>query len=381
MKIFFLDQSGKPGGAELCLLDLVKAMPGQCMVGLLEDGPFRKLLEEAKIAVRVFDDQSLQVRKGSGLRQGISSLGKLIPLANRIAVEARNYDAIYANTPKALVVGALACSLSRRPLIYHLHDIISADHFSYINRRLLILLANQFTCLVIANSQASLAALKEEGGRANLARVVYNGFDPSVYQIDSTVSGALRTELGINNQFVVGHFSRLSPWKGQHVLLKALAKCPEQVGALFVGDDLFGEADYVSHLHFLVKELDLAHRVKFLGFRSDIPHLMSACDLVVHSSTAPEPFGRVIVEAMLSGTPIIAAAAGGAMELVEHGKTGWLCPPEDDDKLAELICQSWKQNELTRAVSKQAQLVAQRRFCINTVNQKIINLLVNCIGK
>jgi glycosyltransferase involved in cell wall biosynthesis len=51
---------------------------------------------------------------------------------------------------------------------------------------------------------------------------------------------------------------------------------------------------------------------------------MAACDLVTHTSTAPEPFGRVIVEAMLCGTPVIAAGAGGATELIEHGKTGWL---------------------------------------------------------
>jgi len=51
---------------------------------------------------------------------------------------------------------------------------------------------------------------------------------------------------------------------------------------------------------------------------------MTACDLVAHTSTVPEPFGRVIVEAMLCERPVVAAGAGGVVELVEPGKTGWL---------------------------------------------------------
>ena len=85
---------------------------------------------------------------------------------------------------------------------------------------------------------------------------------------------------------------------------------------ILVGDALFGEQDYVKQLHQQIEELQLQNRVKFLGFRNDIPLLMAACDLVAHTSTSPEPFGRVIVEAMLSGTPVVAAASGGAVELV-----------------------------------------------------------------
>lgn len=63
-----------------------------------------------------------------------------------------------------------------------------------------------------------------------------------------------------------------------------------------MGDALFGEQDYVQQLHQQVETLNLESQVKFLGFRSDIPQLMAACDLVAHTSTAPEPFGRVIVK-------------------------------------------------------------------------------------
>ena len=81
---------------------------------------------------------------------------------------------------------------------------------------------------------------------------------------------------------------------------------------LLVGDALFGEYEYLEQLHHQVKRLGLGDRVHFLGFRSDIPQLMSLCDLIAHTSTAPEPFGRVIVEGMLCGKPVVAAAAATA---------------------------------------------------------------------
>ena len=73
----------------------------------------------------------------------------------------------------------------------------------------------------------------------------------------------------------------------------------------------------------------MADRIHFAGFRSDVPDLMAACDIVAHSSTAPEPFGRVIVEGMLSSKPVVATNAGGASELIENGETGVLVPPND----------------------------------------------------
>lgn len=233
--------------------------------------------------------------------QGLGSLSQLIPLITKVVQRARQFDVIYANTQKALVVGALASFFSQRPLVYHLHDILSPEHFSQINRRIAVTLANRFASLVIANSEASKAAFIEAGGNAKITKVVYNGFDPASFKVQESEIQQLKQELELDGQFIVGHFSRLAPWKGQHILIEALAKCPQQVTVILVGDALFGEQEYVQNLHQKVKTLGLENRVKFLGFRSEIPLLMTACNVVAHTSTAAEPFGRVIVEAMLCG--------------------------------------------------------------------------------
>jgi glycosyltransferase involved in cell wall biosynthesis len=380
MKILFLDQSGKLGGAELSLTDVAKSYRENCLVGLFADGLFRQLLEQHHIPVQVLATQKINVSKDSSFLKNLASISSLVPLITKVTKLAQKYDLIYANTQKALVVGALASVFSRRPLVYHLRDILSPDHFSRTNRRIAVTLANQFASLVIANSKATQAAFIEAGGRPEITEVVYNGFEGDRYNTQEINSEPIKQQLGLDGRFIVGHFSRLSPWKGQHILLEALAQCPKDVTAIFVGDALFGEQDYVQQLHEQVAKLGLEERVRFLGFRSDIVHLMAACDLVAHTSTAAEPFGRVIVEAMLCGRPVVAAEAGGVVELVEHGHTGWLVPPGDSQKLAEAITSCRNQPEYSATIAHQSQLQASQRFNLTTTNQQIAKLLDRIVG-
>ncbi|MBK1990940.1 glycosyltransferase [Sphaerospermopsis aphanizomenoides BCCUSP55] len=375
MKILFLDQSGKPGGAELCLIDIAKPYAKTSLVGLFADGDFRKLLQQHQIPVEILATQSIKVRKDSGLLTALGSLSQILPLINKVVQRAREYDLIYANTQKALVVGAIASFLSRRPLVYHLHDILSLEHFSQINLSVAVTLINQFASLVIANSQASKQAFLQAGGKSDLIEVVYNGFELNDYQIHEQDIINLRQELNLETKFIVGHFSRLSPWKGQHILINALKQCPENVTVILVGDALFGEQDYVQDLHQKVAALGLEDRVKFLGFRADIPQLMAACDLVAHTSTAPEPFGRVIVEAMLCGKPVVAAKAGGVMELVEHEINGFLVTPGNPQELATVINICVQEPLTTAMIANNAKISASLRFDVNIINQQIAQLL------
>ena len=375
MKVLFLDQSGKPGGAELCLVDIAKPYGENALVGLFADGDFRKLLEENQVPVEVLTTQDIKVGKQSGLFQALGSLGQIIPLINQVVQRARKYDLIYANTQKALVVGALASFLARRPLVYHLHDILSLEHFSKTNLRVAVNLINRCAALVIANSQASKMAFLEAGGKSDLVRVVYNGFAAKNYEVDELEVRNLRKNLKLEDKFVIGHFSRLSPWKGQHILIDAICQCPQDVVVILVGDALFGEQEYVQDLHQKVTALGLENRVKFLGFRADIPQLMAMCDLITHTSTAPEPFGRVIVEAMLCGKPVIAAKAGGAMELVEDGINGFLVTPGEPQELAKVINNCRQESAKTANIANNAKIIASERFDVNIINKQIQKLL------
>jgi glycosyltransferase involved in cell wall biosynthesis len=293
---------------------------------------------------------------------------------------AKKYDLIYANTQKALVVGAVASFLACRPLVYHLHDILSLEHFSKTNLRVAVNLINRCAALVIANSQASKMAFLEAGGKSDLVRVVYNGFAAKNYEVDELEVRNLREHLRLEGKFVIGHFSRLSPWKGQHILIDALSQCPQDVVVILVGDALFGEQEYVKDLHQKVAGLGLENRVNFLGFRADIPQLMTMCDLITHTSIAAEPFGRVIVEAMLCGKPVIAAEAGGAMELVEDGINGFLVTPGEPQKLAQVIHNCRQESVKTANIANNARISASERFDVRIINQQIQELLKSIIS-
>ncbi|MEL6247254.1 MAG: glycosyltransferase family 4 protein [Cyanobacteria bacterium J06627_15] len=378
MKILFLDQTGKLAGAEQVLLDVAYPYRQTSLVALFEGGPFEQALKDRNIPVRVLTDTPLEVRRESSLWQGLSSLKQLTPLVQRVAQLSQQYDLIYANTPKALVVGALAHLITHRPLVYHLHDILSLDHFSKANRQLLVTLANRCATRIIAVSHATKAAFIEAGGQGDRVEVIYNGFDVDKFRGWELEGFFLRRQLDLDHRFVVGHFSRLSPWKGQHILIEALTRCPKNMVALLVGDALFGETQYVQQLRRQVAALGLKDRVHFLGFRGDIPQLMASCDLITHTSVAPEPSARVLIESMLSGRPLVASCTGGTSELVENGHTGWLVPPADSTVLASTLTKLYDRPVEAAQIAKQGQHVAQQRFdlgsAIATLQQTLSTL-------
>jgi glycosyltransferase involved in cell wall biosynthesis len=142
----------------------------------------------------------------------------------------------------------------------------------------------------------------------------------------------------------IGMVGRFAPWKGQHIFIDAVRLIADRhpdAEFLLAGRALFGEDAYERTVREQARA-SVGDRIRFLDFVDDIPGLLRDLDIVVHASVQPEPFGQVIVEAMMAGKPVIAAAAGGPLDLVEDGVTGRLVPPGDSAALAaamhELIC-------------------------------------------
>lgn len=368
-KILFIDHTAVMGGAELSLLDLATAYANTSKVLLFEDGTLRKRLEQAGVEVRIAQasDAMLNLRASGGLKS-LAIIPELWQMATCITKEAVGYDLIVANSQKAFITAALATLQGSPPVLWHLRDILTAKHFSRINRLVAVFLANRFATQVLVNSKATGQAFVEAGGKEHLYRVVYNGFDSQRFDtVNHQDIAKLRDQLDIDqNVPVVGLFSRLSYWKGQHILLEAVKELP-QVEVILVGEALFGEQDYVAELKLLAAIPELAGRVHWLGFRDDIPTLMKACDIVVHTSTEPEPFGRVIVEGQLAQKPVIASAAGGALELITDGKTGLLFPPQDALALRQLIKGLISDRSLAESIAQQGYDSAKSNFALETI--------------
>jgi glycosyltransferase involved in cell wall biosynthesis len=339
-RVLFVNHTSKISGAEFVLLDVVRSWAGASAF-LFEHGPLEDELRARGLVIvsSRFGTGLSEVRRDKSLWAAAPLAGKLAAIAAEIAVAARRHDLVYANSQKAFVLAAFACAIARRPLIWHLHDIIDASHFGAAQRKLQIALANHLTTRVVVPSQAGAAAFVGAGGRSELVKVVPNGVDLAGQDGmpgEPGTHGDLRRQLGLPEGPLVGVFSRLAAWKGQHVVLRALEGVPT-VQCLIVGDSLFGEQDYGRHLKEMAERPSLRGRVHFLGHRSDVPTLMRAVDLVIHPSVDPEPFGRTLVEAMLTKVPLIASDAGAASDILEGGRAGTLVKPNDPEALAAAI--------------------------------------------
>lgn len=336
--VLALDHAGVLGGAELSLLDVIAGLEGKVAVRLFADGPFRAVLERRGVDVLVLPMGSLgAIKKGSPLPSPRALLATW-RLAARVAGEGRAWNILYANSQKAFVVAALAGIRCGRPVVWHLRDLLGKPHFGAFNTRAVVTLANWCAARVIANSHATADAFVAHGGSRAKVRVVHNGIDAAPFDAVSDADArALRQRLSPDAGQVMAVFGRMHPWKGQQTAIAAMSALPGDCHLWIVGAPLFGEQVFEQALRTMALERGLSSRVHFLGFRDDIAVLMRASDVIVHASTLPEPFGRVIVEGMLAGRPVIATAAGGVGEIVTDGQTGLLVPPGDAAAIARAV--------------------------------------------
>ncbi len=194
--------------------------------------------------------------------------------------------------------------------------------------------------LVIANSNfvAEHAAATYGVAREHL-RVIHRGvdvahFDPEKVSAERMARLAQDWRLpdGVPVVMLPG---RLSRWKGHFVLIEAMKRLNRpQIHALIVGA---GDASYRAKLDAAIARAGSAVTFRVLDECRDMPAAYMLADVVVSASTAPEGFGRVIVEAQAMGRPVVATAHGGAVETVVPGETGWLVPPGDPAALGDAI--------------------------------------------
>ncbi|MBX9685901.1 MAG: glycosyltransferase family 4 protein, partial [Candidatus Obscuribacterales bacterium] len=221
-------------------------------------------------------------------------------------------------------------------------------------------------------SQATARSLIDAGGNAELVAVVYNGFSVPIPLSDAYLLKK-KAELGLAPESkLFGCFSRISPWKGQDILIRAFASInrPDCI-LIIVGAALFGEEKFEQELFSLSKSLGIENQVKFLGFREDVGELMMLCDLIIQPSVQAEPFGRTIVEAMMAGKPVLSSANGAAREIIEDGRTGFLFTPANAEELSEKLLFTLNNEQKTRMIAAEGQSEALKRFRLSRMQENI----------
>ncbi len=335
LRVAIVSHVARMGGAEFSLLWIVERLDRgsvEPIVVLGEDGPLAERLRALDVEVVVHPlDRSVVDRRKEAL--GAAGLAHPLVLARAGRAVAglaglfhkREVDVVHTNTLKAHLVGGLAGRLARARVVWHVRDHISSPYLPAAAVPLVRLAARILPHRIVAVS-ASAARTLDRGDVA----VIHQGVELPDDPAERPADGAPR----------VGLVGRIAPWKGQDVFLAAAATLvPEFPDAEFVlaGAPLFGEEPFARELRRQATSLGLDGRVRFLGFQEDVWQVYRDLDVVVHASTLPEPYGNVVLEAMASRRALVAAAAGGVLELVEDGRTGLLVSPADPDALAAAI--------------------------------------------
>jgi L-malate glycosyltransferase len=220
---------------------------------------------------------------------------------------------------------------------------------------------------VVCMTRAVHAHCLEHGVMARQNRVVYDAVDEEGFRPQRPVA-QVRSEFGLDRSTpCIGIVGNIQEWKGQAIVVEAMARIRQHLPnarCLIIGGAHRAGTEYARALERRVNDLGLRGTVLFTGFRSDVADIMNALDVLVHASVRPEPFGRVILEAMTLGKPVVAAAAGGVPELMSEGETGFLVPPGDPEALATRLVRLLSDEALRRCIGECARARARERFSL-----------------
>jgi L-malate glycosyltransferase len=210
--------------------------------------------------------------------------------------------------------------------------------------------AYRFATKVVANSSAGRAILESEGLTPRSIAVIANGVDVDSFPARSADRGAAPRVITVAN---------LRPEKNHETLLAAAGTLVRQFpGVRF---QIVGDGPRRQALESLAASMGLQQHVEFLGHREDVAALLAGADLFVLPSRS-EAFPNGAIEAMAAGLPVVAGAVGGLLDLVEHGRTGLLVPPEDAGALAAAVRDVLSDGALAARLADAARAEARARY-------------------
>lgn len=406
MKVLYLSPSSQLGGAEKALLDILASLREadpefRPQLIVPSDGPLIAKAEALGASTTIVPFPPSLARLGdweSGDRTGRRSgrfklIGRLISVGFvvagylfrlRRALKKLSPDLIHTNGFKMHFLGLWARP-RRTPIVWHIHDYVSA-------RPMMARLARKqaHRCMaVIANSQSVANDFRQLCGDQTKVHVVYNGVDLSVYSpegpaVDLDLLAGLPAPPA--NVIKIGLFATMARWKGHEVFLQAISLLPPGISirAYIVGDALYqtdGSQYSIAELRGLADRLGVADRVGFTGFLAEPAAAMRACDVVVHASARPEPFGLVIVEAMACGRAVITSHAGGAAELIVPGQNALSHRPGDAQDLAAKINALVADRTLSATLGAFGRATVEHRFDRSRLGPELLPLYQAMIVK
>lgn len=279
----------------------------------------------------------------------------------------RDIDIVHTNEGRMHVAWGLAARAAHIPMLWHHRGNPSARGLRY--------LAPWLADRVVSVSRfaAPPAGLVSAAGRTT---VIHSPFESGAPQDRARLAALSRLQLGVSADTVLlGFFGHFAARKRPLVFVETLAALrvawPDQryVGLMF-GEEL--DPGIEEQIKDAIARLELGDDVRLMGFRQPIEPWLAACDANIVTAI-DEPFGRTLIEAMLIGTPVVAAASGGNIEAIRHGETGLLVPPDRPEAFARAIARLLEPGRAA-AIAQAAADEAKQRFSAHAHAQAVENV-------
>lgn len=383
-RILFVENGIGYGGAIICLRHLVRNLDPEKYESMLVTGLGGPLYEDIAaethwrhIADRHFDTVNMKRTldkvkwpdRMPGLRwlanqviARLDDLGNFLPFFLHFLWTAWRFkpDIIHVNNEPLCNRGSvLAGKLLRIPVIAH----VRGDQQGSLAMGWFFKLPDHF----IPVSRWVSESIGRLGVPPEKRTYIYDGIE--LDKLDIHADGhAFRQRHGISEEaFVVGLVGLLIPWKGQRLFIEAakllVSQMPDAIFAI-VGGTPEECAGFERELRELAKAPELMGRVVFTGHVKDMPAVYNGLDVVLSASTSPEPLGTMIIESMTMARPLIAPRHGGAVEMIEEGRTGLLFEPNDASSLAEKILAFYREPALRVKLGAAARAHALKTFSV-----------------
>jgi len=377
VKILFVHPVNCLGGAEFSLLGLASGLNPEKfdpLVVIPPDGPLTAEFRAKDIPVKHLPFRRLKrsanpfslLAAWFACRSGAESLRQLI--------EEEKAELVHANNAVAALYAGIAVKGSGVPMIWHERDLRNRGRIGrYIAKN-----ADK----IIAISTAVADNLRHTINHAEKIVTLPNGINSEKFMIDEK-SVTARQDLGLPERGpLVLMAGQMVPWKKHALFIRAAAGIKDEFpdhNFVIAGRDYFNDhPDYLASLQKLTVELGLGDRVTFTGFVEDMPSLLFWSQCLVLPATR-EPFGRVLLEAMAAGKPVIAVDSSGPAEIIEHGKDGLLVAPDDSEAIAKVLRKILAEKEFADKLSAAGQEKVKNKYSVAMMVNNFQEILAQII--
>jgi len=379
-KVLFVSHSSELYGAERMLLDTLRNLDRgkfSPVLAVPRSGPLTDAAAQAGIDWLTLPMKWTLTEPGRVWKQPVSRLLNVrgIRAAVRL-IRDREIGLVVTNTA-AVWTGALAARRAGVPHVWLIHEILDGKRplLKYVfGRKRLVRRMARLSKLIIANSGASARAFSGSG------KVVVIGNGIAVRTGPAPDAAAIRRSFGIESGVpAMGIVAKIYPGKGQLEAVRAadiLRRSWPELKLLVVGD--VKDARYEGRVRAEVGRLGLDRDVLFLGRRDDLDAILAALDVLIVASSV-DSLGRVAMEGMAAGTPVVAAAAGGIPEVVRDGETGLLVASPEPDLLAAGVARVLDDPGLARRLREGGRRFVEANYSLEAQARKIDRALEGCL--